>query len=442
MNLLSFRIESSTFSRATRIFFLFTVISLFVFGYSPLVLGQETEGTTYFVRSLEGNDQYDGTSPESAWKNVKQAVRFLGPGATLIIGPGLYREGVQLRKGGLPGQPVRIIGDPSGKLTNDPPGPVVMVGTRPFDETLFEPEGTPGVYMAKFPDFKVLGVVEMDGPQSRYRSVHDPISDIPYLERVRSRKSSFWYEEDISTLYIHTSDEKPPTDHELEVIRSFSGFYMVGKPYVWISGMTFRNFADAGIYFREGSDFGRAFNNIAFGSRQGFRVQNSHNVQIIRNTMFRNENSGVYFLRGSLNGLVQGNFVYENLVGVRFSSESNAGMTNNNLIVDNIHAGLSFEKVIFHTAFENTIKGNQTQLRIRTEPSFFTDYNCYEADTSNGQWLAHDHSPENFKRLVEFNEAYGVDLNSKENGCEISKEKIDVAKLHVSSLEYSGENSP
>ena len=417
------------------------LLTVYLLGFCALVFGQDTEGTTYYVRSLEGSDSNDGISPETAWKTVKHAARKLTPGDTLIIGPGLYREGVQLESGGLPGRPLRIMGDATGKLTNDPSGPVVMAGSVPIDESIFKPEGAPGVFMADFSDFEVLGAVEMDGHQGRYKLVHDPISDIPYVERVHNKKSSVWYESKSAVLYIHTSDDKPPTEHELEVIRSFSGFYLVGKPHVWISGITFRNFSDAGIYFRNGSDHGRAFDNVAFGSRQGFRVQNSNQVQILRNTMFRNENSGVYFLRGSLGGLVQGNFTYENLVGIRFSSESNAGLTIDNIIVDNTDAGLSYEKVIFQSSYHNTLKGNLRQLRIRTKPSFYSDNNCYESDSSQGQFLAHDNSVKNFQQLNEFASKYGVDFNSSESDCEISPEKVNVAELHKETLDYSKQSS-
>jgi len=405
-------------------------------GSSSLVFGQDLEGTTYYTRSTVGKDYYDGLSPETAWQTVGRAKRELGPGDTLIIGPGLYREGVQLSSGGLPGRPLRIFGDSSGKLTGDPPGPVVMAGAMPIEETIFEPEGTPGVFMATFSDFNVRGVVEMDGPQRRYRSVLEPIKPvIPHVEKVRKERSSFWFEQESSTLYIHTSDERPPADHELELIRSFAGFYLVGKPHVWVSGLTFRNYIDAGVHFRDGSDHGRAFNNIAFGSRQGFRIQNASQVQILRNVMFRNENSGAYFLRGSQDGLAQGNFVYENAVGLRFGSQSNAGAAIDNLALDNRDAGLSFEKVLFQVSSQNNMKNNSIQLRLRSA-SFFSDNNCYEAETETGQSFAQLNSKETYQELSEFSTIFRQDLNSKDKDCVTKAEKVDVAALHAETLSY------
>ena len=121
---------------------------------SSLVFAQDSEGTTFYTRSTVGKDHYDGLSPETAWKTVNRAARELGPGDTLFIGPGLYREGVQLNSGGLPGQPLRILGDSSGKITGDPPGPVVMAGSVPIDETIFKPGEAPGVFIADFFRFR------------------------------------------------------------------------------------------------------------------------------------------------------------------------------------------------------------------------------------------------------------------------------------------------
>jgi len=405
---------------------------------SLLVFAQDFEGTTYYIRSTVGQDHHDGLSPKTAWKTINRASRELGPGDTLFIGPGLYREGVSLANGGLPGRPLRIIGDSSGKITGDLTGPVVMAGSVPIDESIFKPEGSPGVFTATISEFVVGGVVEMDGLQHRYQSMREPSNDVPsrYIERVRKIKSSLWYNEESSTLYIHTSDERPPRDHELEIIRFYSGFYLFGKPHVWISGITFRHYTDGAIYLKNGSDHGRVFDNIAFGSRQGIRVLNSHQAQIIGNTMFRNENCGAYFLHGSLGGLIQGNFTYENAVGLRFSSESNAGIVIGNLVLDNRDAGISFETLDFPVSIHNKLKGNTAQLRLYNA-SFFSDKNCFEIATSPDQSVANWNLTTNFKELGDYTAKVGQDLNSKVGDCGIEAEKVDVERLHRETLSYS-----
>ena len=70
--------------------------------------------------------------------------------------------------------------------------------------------------------------------------------------------SSFYYDPDTATVYIHTSDEKPPDRHEIELIHRGSGFSMHGRHYITIIGFTIRNVGDGGIVFFTGSSNGIA----------------------------------------------------------------------------------------------------------------------------------------------------------------------------------------
>ena len=381
-----------------------------------------------------GDDTNDGTSPETAFLTIARGARQLGAGDTLIIGPGTYRDSVKIERGGLPGRPVRILGDPSGKRTADPPGPVLLAGSVPVDESIFEPEGSPGVYKASIPEFYVYTVMEMEGPQYRYKNVREPESDVPYVERVRRLPGSAWYVRETETLYVHTSDGKPPTEHELELMRYHSAFHMTDKPHVWFGGLTLRHFIDGCIVFTD-SDHGRVFDTVAFGCRQGVRARNSKQVQVLENVMFRNENSGVYYLSESVGGLVQGNFMFENDVGIRFSSGSSAGLVLNNLVLNNHDGGISFEKVHAAIALHNSLIRNANQLRLR-DARFISDNNCYELHTDSDQAIAKIEGYLYPKRLEEFTKQSGQELNSTEGNCGIDSEKYDVQALHKEALSY------
>jgi len=415
------------------------VCACFLGSESWLAFGQDTEestdieGSTYYVRSTVGKDTNDGMSPETAWATVTRGALELGPGDTLIIGPGTYRESVNMKRGGLPGRPIRILGDATGNRTGDPSGPVMMAGSVPVDESIFEPEGSPGVYKASIPDFVVWTVADMKGPHYRYKNVREPERDTPYVERVRNLPASAWYVRETSTLYVHTSDGKPPTDHEFELIRYHSAFHMQDAPYVWFGGLTLRHYVDGNIVFRD-SDHGRVFNTVAFGGRQGVRVRNSKQVQVVENVMFSNENSGVYFLMESTGGLAQRNFMYENAVGIRFSSKSSAGLVLNNLVLDNHDGGISFEEVGFPVASNNSLRGNGAQLRLR-KANFFSDNNCFEPATSPDEAFSYDRGMTT-ETLAEFSSKHGQDLNSTEGDCGINAEKVDVWSLHQEALSY------
>jgi len=155
----------------------------------------------------------------------------------------------------------------------------------------------------------------MDGNQFRYRRVNTTkeyhVDKMDPIDIVTKLRSSFHYDETTKMLYVHTSDDKPPTSHELELERRNNGIGMMGKHYVTAIGFTFRHQGDAGISFFIGSSDGVAINNTVWGSRQGIRVYGANNILAYGNTLFRNENCGIYFAKESLNGAAIHNIMYE-----------------------------------------------------------------------------------------------------------------------------------
>lgn len=94
---------------------------------TAVVFEREASSTVYYVRQA-GDDGQDGTSPERAFATIQRAASSLrNAGDMVVVGPGLYREGnLTPARGGAPGRHVVFLGDPSGTLTGDPPGPVIV----------------------------------------------------------------------------------------------------------------------------------------------------------------------------------------------------------------------------------------------------------------------------------------------------------------------------
>jgi len=129
----------------------------------------------------------------------------------------------------------------------------------PLDVSTFVSADAPGVYRASFP-WPITGLVEMDGDQFRYEMVKSR-KDVPLPEGVSSevdlvakQPSRFYYEAEARTLYVHTSDGKPPSTHEMERLDRDSGIRVAGKHYVTVMGFTFRHMTDGGITFYSASD--------------------------------------------------------------------------------------------------------------------------------------------------------------------------------------------
>jgi parallel beta-helix repeat protein len=394
---------------------------------------------TYYVRQTVGDDAHDGLSAATAWQRISKLSQAMRAGDTAYVGPGLYREQVTVMNGGTLDKRVVFVADTTGQHTGDPPGRVMITGADPVDESVFTPYSAPGVYTAELP-YKVAGVVEMDGAQYRYKRARDTkdhlVEKLSLLDVVAKLPSSFFYDEATRVLYLHTSDGKPPSTHEIELIRRGTGIGMSEKHYVTVIGFTFRHTGDAGVTFFKGSGHGTAIDNTSYGSRQGIRVYEATDMLVYGNTLFRNDNSGVYFAKGSANGLAIGNITYENIKGIRWSSASVNGMAIDNTAFDNRETGIAIEEANGTLLRRNTLANNgQSQLMvIRAE--YGSESNCFHSggrDQLTADFVFVDH----FKRLADYQRAKRQDLHSREGACGPLPAKVDVRKLHADTTAYA-----
>lgn len=403
--------------------------------------GTPVKGRTFYVRQTVGNDKNDGLTSETAWLNISKLSKTMEAGDTAYIGPGLYRDHITVWNDGTAENRIRIIADTTGQYTGDPPGVVMITGADPVDESIFIPHSEPGVYKAEIPsNSHVSGVVEMDGPQYRYRKASDMkeylIDKLSELEVVVKLPSSFDYDRGKGVVYIHTSDGKPPTEHEIEFIRRGIGISTTGKQFITIIGFTFRHVVDAGISFFKESGNVIAINNTSYGSRQGIRVYNATNVLIYGNTLFRNDNCGVYFAKESTNGYAINNILYENVKGVRWSSDSANGLAIGNSTFDNHEAGISIEKTNNIRVSGNTIVNNDLYQLLVLGGQYHSEGNCFENGNPE-QLTAIIDFTKKFKTLSEYQRETQQDQGSRENKCGKLPEKIDVRKLHEETMSYT-----
>jgi hypothetical protein len=407
-----------------------------------VLVSHDAVAAVYYVRQTIGDDAKDGRTPATAWKHLAK-LGTVQPGDTAYVGPGLYREEIELKYDGTPDARITFIADSTGKYTGDPPGRVMLAGSDPVDGISFRPTSSAGVYSLLVPEYHpVLGVVEMDSAQFRYRPARQTkeylVDKLTELQIVEKLPSHFYYDEESRTLYMHTSDGKPPRTHEIELIHRGFGIYLPGKHSITVIGFTFRHMSDAGISFFKGAADGAALFNTSYGSRQGIRVYTATNILIYGNTLFRNENAGVYFANVSSNGSAIRNVTYENVKGIRWGSKSVNGVALENVAFDNLEAGISLEDVKAATVRANRIGNNrQTQLLV-FDAEYNSDENCFERSGPD-QSIAHFipwPREQVFKTLREYLEARHQDLGSRENGCGAWPDKLDVHKMHSEATGY------
>jgi parallel beta-helix repeat protein len=393
------------------------LLLLVVLGVAMLAVGD-----TYYVRQVAGSDTGDGRTPATAWRSIDRLGAVLRAGDTAYVGPGLYRGGIILQHSGTSGARISLVADALGAQTGDAPGPVVIAGSEAIDESIFRSTSSAGVYRATFADYPVLGVVEMDGPQYRYVRAGEAAEHVgdglPEIDVVAKRPASYHYDARAKELYLHASDGRSPSSHEIELVRRQNGIYVHGKHNVTVTGFTVRHTSDAGINFFRGSRGGVAIHNTAYGSHQGISVYGAIDTLVYGNTLFRNENCGIYFAAGAIGGLAIGNVAYENVKGVRWSSQSNDGMAIDNRLVNN---GVS-------------------QLMVM-RGGYDADRNCFE-HTIPGQLLADFvYGGERYATLAEYRRAKRQDLASRVGGCGPLPEKVDAQRLHrqaVAAADASG----
>jgi parallel beta-helix repeat protein len=258
---------------------------------------------------------------------------------------------------------------------------------------------------------------------------------MPELEVLARLASTYHHDRDSGTLYIHTSDGRSPSTHEIELIRRNYGFVTYGKHYVSVIGFTFRHMGTAGINFGKGSSHCRALDNTSYGSWQGIRISNASNVRVEGSTLFRNGNSGIYFLSGSTHGHAVGNVAYENAMGVRWSSDSANGAALGNITFSNHEVGIAIESTDEVRVSNNIMVNNKISQFMATNSSYASQANCYET-TGKDQLVAKTGFYENYTTLAEFQQVTNQDLDAREK-CGPLPQKIDVHELHAETTDYA-----
>ena len=283
----------------------------------------------------------------------------------------------------------------------------------------------------------------MDGPQFRYGGTRETkehvIDKLSEREVVAKLPSTHYYDEDEKVLYLHTSDGRPPSAHEIELIRRGSGVLVVGRHYVTVMGFTIRHTQDGCINFFKGSGDEAAIGNTAYGCRQGIRVYDARNALIYGNTLFRNENCGVYFAAKSTGAVAIGNVTYENVKGLRWSSGSRDALVLDNVAFDNHERGIAIEETDGVQLRRNRLVNNAVSQLMVTHGTYGSEQNCFE--TRGADEVVADFFPfrqgDRYRTLDAYRKAQGQDMHSEEGSCGRLPEKVDVHALHADTLGYA-----
>jgi hypothetical protein len=208
------------------------------------VLRQPLSKRELFVDIAKGRDDQDG-SLERPYKTIVHAAEVAGPGDTVTLMPGTYRESVQLTRSGREDAPITFRASSQG--------PVIFDGTDPISG--FEPGGDfPGGSLwvktgfhsrdVMFGDPKTISILKGRGPtgqaQLEYRGRVDTLwLDGQFLPKGTSRETlhshSFWVDKEKNQLILALDPRDRPENHLLE-IGARGAFFSGDVSYIHLRG--------------------------------------------------------------------------------------------------------------------------------------------------------------------------------------------------------------
>ena len=201
-----------------------------------------------------------------------------GPGVTVYVKPGIYRESITVSGSGVAGNPyvIKALG-----------GPVVLDGSDDFSFASLWTPYSGNVYRASSVSWSPKQVF-VDGVRLQ-PSTAAPAS-LPANSFVWISKQG---------LYVNIGGPNPGT-HTILVGRRTRGFYLSARSYVTIDGFTVTRNEDRGIYLNTGSNYNIIRSNICtWNFRYGIYVSGSAGVLVEKNVISDNADHGILLSKSS-----------------------------------------------------------------------------------------------------------------------------------------------
>ena len=200
---------------------------------------------TFYV-SQSGADTAPGTAA-APLRTIQQGVSTLKPGDTLLIGPGIYRERVDITRGGAMQAPVTISALPGAH--------VVVSGADRLRDGWSRPDGSPdGVYMHVWTyRFPISGPNELSHPDDREHILTGRAEQVidggkllrQVLTRPQLAPGTFFVDLDAKQLLVWLRGSGDPAGVELEAsVRPIWFAAPADASYVRLRGLTFRHAAN------------------------------------------------------------------------------------------------------------------------------------------------------------------------------------------------------
>ena len=240
-----------------------------------------------------------------------------GPGTTIIVKPGIYREQVTVGASGVAGSPFVIRASEPG---------VVIDGADLFSDTNRWTPFLGTVYLASAVTWQP-NQIHVDGVRLVATAAGTTPDAIP--------PQAFLYVPG-QGLYVNLGGDNPGA-HQTHVGRRSNGFRVSGRSYVNVEGFQVYRTQDKGIYVLGGSTNVRVIGNQVTASfAQGITLIASTDCVVGSNVVFGNGDHGILMSTGVTGTRIEWNESYQNArVGVRAANGLYMTGSSGNTIVGN-----------------------------------------------------------------------------------------------------------
>ncbi|MBN1672318.1 MAG: right-handed parallel beta-helix repeat-containing protein [Kiritimatiellae bacterium] len=226
------------------------LIAACVLSALPPLQGAEEHARRERFVAMHGDDRNDGASWQTAWQTVGHGVNQLGPGTTLTIGPGVYRESV--RRTGLCGTARAPI-----VIRARFPGTAVLSGFIRVGGFRRMP-GKTYTWVADLPTDTIPDSAVVVRPDTGRR-----LREVPGPDIVELVLQSFAIDRAAGKLYVRCADGRPPGERGVLLAVRERGLWFpdsvengerTGPAHLTIDGLEVRGFAQEGIRLRSPRD--------------------------------------------------------------------------------------------------------------------------------------------------------------------------------------------
>ena len=204
-----------------------------------LALRSLAPAATYHVW-LQGKDTADG-SAAAPWRTLQHAVNSLQPGDTALVGPGTYRERIEVKHGGTEAAPITLSAAPGAR--------VIVSGADLLPDGWNKGAGQDGIYSHAWAlRFPINGPNDLTHPGDQEHAltgraeqvIHDGRLLRQVLRREQRAPGTFFVDLEAKLLRVWLRDGGDPARAEIEASTRAQWLTTTGASHVRVRGIVFR----------------------------------------------------------------------------------------------------------------------------------------------------------------------------------------------------------